>query len=136
MAMIRKRPLLVLAALAALAGAGTWVLWPRPDRITLENFRLLRVGMSRTEVEAVLGPPGDYRTVPTASEPPWRVDDDRVDKEQYEEDFWAGDGGVIWVLIGSRGVEGKNFIANRKIPQSPLDNLIWWLRRQWRRSFP
>jgi hypothetical protein len=54
--MKRKRLLLVLAALAVLAVVGTWVLWPRPERVTRENFARIRKGLSAAEVEAILGP--------------------------------------------------------------------------------
>jgi hypothetical protein len=79
---VRRRKLLVaLAGLAVVVAAVVVVLWPRPDRITQENYDRIRVGglwgedwathdnrapvkkgMTRTEVEAILGPPGDYRT--------------------------------------------------------------------------
>jgi hypothetical protein len=63
---MRRRTLLVaLAGLAVVVGAGTVVLWPRADRITLENFDRIKKGMRRAEVEAILGPPGDYTTGPT-----------------------------------------------------------------------
>jgi hypothetical protein len=59
----RLRWLLALAGLAVLV-AGVVVLWPRPERITPEKVDRIHEGMSRAEVEAILGgPPGDYRTV-------------------------------------------------------------------------
>jgi hypothetical protein len=63
---MRRRTLLVaLAGLPVVVAAGAVVLWPRtPSRITLENCNRIREGMSRAEVEAILGPPGDYRTGP------------------------------------------------------------------------
>jgi hypothetical protein len=39
----------------ALLAAGAFVLWPRPDRITRENFGRIKEGMSRAEVEATPG---------------------------------------------------------------------------------
>jgi len=60
---MRRRTLLVaLAGLAVVVAVGVVVLWPRADRITEANFERIRVGMSRTDVEAILGPPGDFRT--------------------------------------------------------------------------
>jgi hypothetical protein len=82
----------VLAGLAVVGAAGVGVLWPRlipiarkrPDRIPavdraaapaerlpnpsqalpklVDNFRRLKRGMSRADVEAILGPPGDFST--------------------------------------------------------------------------
>jgi len=34
------------------------------NRITPENFRRIRKGMMLAEVEAILGPPGEYTTLP------------------------------------------------------------------------
>jgi hypothetical protein len=41
---------------------------PSNPRITEGNFRQLRLGMKRQEVEAILGPAGDYRTGPVRYE--------------------------------------------------------------------
>ncbi len=55
--------------LAVLLAAGALALRPRSDRITFDNFSRIQEGMSRAEVEAILGgPPGDYRTVQTVYE--------------------------------------------------------------------
>ncbi len=59
-----KWRLLALAGLVVLAAVGAFVLWPRADRITRENFDRIREGMGREELEAILGPPGDHRTGP------------------------------------------------------------------------
>jgi hypothetical protein len=62
---MRRRTLLVaLAGLAVVVAAGAVVLWPGPDRITLENLHEIRMGLSLAEVEAILGPAGDYCTAP------------------------------------------------------------------------
>jgi hypothetical protein len=67
---MRRRKLLpgAVAVLVTLAGVAALVLWPRADRVTRANFDRIRVGMSRAEVEAILGPPGDYRTGRTKEE--------------------------------------------------------------------
>jgi hypothetical protein len=64
---MRARRLLGLrmVLILALAGAAAVALWPRSSRVTRENFERIRKGMSRGEVEAILGTPGDYRTFPT-----------------------------------------------------------------------
>jgi hypothetical protein len=58
--MSRKRHFLLLvgvtAGLAVLA-VGAWLFWPRPSSITEENDDKVRVGMTREEVEAILGGP-------------------------------------------------------------------------------
>ena len=61
---MRKRNLLMAltVGLVALAGVAAFVAWPRVDRITRENADRIRPGMTQAEVEAILGPPGDYRS--------------------------------------------------------------------------
>ena len=57
--MRRRRLLLgagVLALLGLAVGLVVWPARPRP-RVTTENFRRLRLGMSRRQVERILGPP-------------------------------------------------------------------------------
>jgi hypothetical protein len=51
-----------LVGLAVVVAAGAVVLWPRPERIAWERFDRIHYGMTRAEVESVLGPAGDYRT--------------------------------------------------------------------------
>jgi hypothetical protein len=48
---MRRRQLL-LVGLAALVAAGAFVLRPRQERITRENFARLKEGMTYTEMEA------------------------------------------------------------------------------------
>jgi hypothetical protein len=76
--MRRWKLLAVLAVLPVPVAFGVSVLWPRPERITPENFDRIRKGMTLAEVEAILGPPGDYRTAKTESDDSapiehWRV---------------------------------------------------------------
>src|SRR5262249_36079311 len=59
---VRKRLVLSAAAVASLATAMAFALWPRSDPVTRANCDRLRPGMTRQEVESILGPPGDYRT--------------------------------------------------------------------------
>jgi hypothetical protein len=54
-----------LAVGLVLLGAFLGLAWPRPSRVTAANFERIKEGMSRAEVEAILGPPGDYTTGPT-----------------------------------------------------------------------
>ncbi len=54
---MRRRKLLRWAVAGlALAGFGVFLLWPRPERVTRENFARIRKGLSETEVQAILGP--------------------------------------------------------------------------------
>src|SRR5262245_5172511 len=62
----RRKVLVALVAVvvAGLAYAGwLWLAWrPSHRLINRENFKRIEQGMTRKEVEAILGPPGDYRT--------------------------------------------------------------------------
>jgi hypothetical protein len=60
----RKRFLLVATLLVAGGGAVVLLLPLRPPRVTCENFERIRKGMTRANVVAVLGEPGDYTTRP------------------------------------------------------------------------
>jgi hypothetical protein len=64
--MRRRKLRWVLVGLAVLLlAAGASVARPRPDRITRENCGRVHEGMSESEVEAILGSAGDYRTGPS-----------------------------------------------------------------------
>jgi hypothetical protein len=120
-AVTRKRLFLVFAALAALGVVGTWVLWPRPSRITEANYRLVRDGLTRHAVEEVLGPPGDHRTrlchftgmqgggCPTKEAMACQVE-------------WRGDGGRVLVWFDASGrSRGKAYGRPKVVEQPPLE---------------
>jgi hypothetical protein len=58
--------LLVLVGLAELLAIGAFVVLTDPDQSTimLGHYCRIKMGMSRDEVETILGPPGDYTTGP------------------------------------------------------------------------
>jgi hypothetical protein len=60
---MRRKPVVVLAGLVVLA-AGALILRARllDYRITAANFERIHRGMTRAEVEAILGPSGDFNT--------------------------------------------------------------------------
>jgi hypothetical protein len=143
----------VLAGLAVvLVAGGAFVAWPRPDRVTQENFDRISEGMSRAEVEAILGPAGDYRTGPTtnpAKASPyggfysgtWIRWDKMSDAEKQEyaarvTRSWQSDQMTILVGFDSKGVADMQRTNMRKDHQSFLDNLLWRAKRQWRNWFP
>jgi hypothetical protein len=141
--MRRRRLLAALVGLAVVVTAGMFVLWPRlepPSRITRENSDRIQVGMSRAEVEAILGPPGDYRNGPTnpvilgdLGEGTWPWS--RPNTTCAE---WVGDTGWLCVEFnnGDGTMRAGDFLERKRIAQHPLDNLLWRLKRQWHRWFP
>ncbi len=140
---MRRRKLLwaAVVGLVALAGVAAFALWPRPDRVTTENFDRIHKGMTRGEVEAILGPPGDYTNGPTAapaSSYPVIYDPVRGMWLQGDEGStvaeWRSDTGWLRVLFSVSGrVEDHWFQPQDRIEQSALDNLLWRAKRQWRR---
>ncbi len=71
--MSRRRLLGALALVLALAfGIAVGMLLRRtvfrPRLFTIASYQRVAQGMSRADVEAALGPPGDYTTGPTRSE--------------------------------------------------------------------
>jgi hypothetical protein len=132
-----------LPGLAVVVAAGVVVLWPRQDRITQKNFALIHVGMTRADVEAILGPPGDYTTGPLTvggglTISPWRVNATRLyPKENGSPYDWLTDTGWYTVTFDdSDKVEGRDFESGTKAKQGTVDNLLWRVERQWRRWFP
>jgi hypothetical protein len=130
---MRRRKLLAakVAGLAVLVAVGAFALWPRADRITRENFDRIQNGMSQAEVEAVLGPPGDYRSGPTypdiAPQP----------KKGSPPIWWKANGAQIWVFFDPSGHVDDTFQHFTHPPEpNTLGNLIWRAKRQWRRWFP
>jgi hypothetical protein len=106
--------------------------------------------MSRAEVEAILGPPGDYRrglgeTDFTTENMGWMPDKgpvalsgdwSRNPGDQRLWAFWLSDSIEIAIATGQSGSVEEKVGLPRRTTQGPLDNLLWRLKRQWRRWFP
>jgi hypothetical protein len=139
--MRRWKLLVALAGPAVAVAVGVVVLWPtQPNRITQENCDRIKKGMSRAEVETILGPPGDYRTGPGQGVLAWDpiLDGTTRLNECTNRSNWAGDTG--WVSVefdnGDGTVRASEFIESKRIAQGPLENLLWRAKRQWHRWFP
>jgi hypothetical protein len=150
---MRRRKLFVALAGLTVVAAGAVVLWPRADRVTEENFYRLQDGMTRAEVEAILGPPGDYSTWPLEYAGPSiaflnrdiphpvgefvRVSYLSSGQGQVAKVEWRGDCQLICVYFNSSGhVHGENFCYVARMEQTAFDNLLWRVKRQWHRWFP
>ena len=139
--MRRRKLLVVLAGLAVAVAAGVVVLWPsQPSRITQENCDRIKKGMSRAEVETILGPPGDYRTGPLQDVLVWHpiLDGTTWHDQCTNSSAWVGDTGWVRVQFnnGDGTVFASDFFESKRIAQHPLDNLLWRAKRQWQRWFP
>jgi hypothetical protein len=134
---MRRRKLLVaLGGPAVVVVAWAVVLWPRPNRITWDNYgRACCDGMTRPEVYAILGPPGDYRTGPVegCESPTYRVG--YIEGRPAE--TWVADTTGCAFLFDSAGrMQMSQWVSCRPVSQTPLDNLLWRAKRQWHRWFP
>ena len=120
-------------ALLLLVG-GAVALWPRADPITQENCDRIRKGMTLAEVEAILGPPGDYRNGPTDFDLP----DDLEEVVAKPWAVWKGDHGAIRVYRNGDGddpdsVSGAKFTDFKPVDRGPFADLIWRAKRLWHR---
>jgi hypothetical protein len=135
---MRRRKLLVaLAGLAVVSAVGSslFVVGPRANRITKENFDHIRGGLSRSEVEAILGPAGDYRTGPTY--PRLAVSYGSFGGNTTGWVEWTADGTLVEIVFddaGRVGVHGYEKLSRR--PKRPIGDLLWRVQRQWHRWFP
>jgi hypothetical protein len=140
--MRRRTVLVALAGLAVVGAAGVVVLSSRPSQVTLENCQRIREGMTRFDVELILGgPPGDYRTKPTwAGSHGQTIEDDMRASCVYDDGqvaHWNGDGFSVVVLYDG---DGRVLYADSEHvgvgTPSVLDTWRWRLNRQWHRWFP
>jgi hypothetical protein len=152
----RWKVLVALAYLAALLAAGTVVLWTRPSRVTKENVERIRSGMSKGEAEAILGPPGDYRTafgqtaIPTGDGPlHWTSDASLPDHllrsmeesgwisaEPGRRGIWISDTFAVNVSINDAEQVTSIHGSPRRTTQNGFESLLWRAKRQWHRWFP
>ena len=116
---MRRRKLLIVLVLAGLTVvvvmAGAVVLWPQPpSRITRENFDRIKEGMSRAEVEAILGSQNGGVII-MGGLPPIQI--------------WEGERGVANVQFGRHGgaLEARFLTASPARESSPLARLRTWL---------
>jgi hypothetical protein len=129
--------------------------WPferstSPFRPGMEHFDRIRDGMTRDEVCAVVGPPGDYSSGPlmdaasliACNGGPRDAEDyrppstDTATGEIVERVEWRTDNAIASVFFRPTGeVRDKYLSAVWRIGQSPVENLLWRAKRQWRRWF-
>jgi hypothetical protein len=140
---MRKRRWWVAGGVVVLFAAGAALIWPRSARITRESFDQLHDRMRLADIEALVGaPPGDYTTAPTTEvgpppiktfEPPDGLSWNDSGGRQVA---WYGDEGDLLVGYGTDGVRWASFAKVTKDNQSPLENAVWRIKRQWQRCFP
>jgi hypothetical protein len=138
---MRRRTLFVaLAGLAVVGAAGAVVLWPPTNRITEENLKRIHPGMTRTQVEEILGQPGDYTSGPVILQGDGKTIDSlepEVVLELASRGVWISDSAGAEVAFDDEDrvvrVDQGTLVP---APLSYVDRFIWRLKRQWHRWFP
>jgi hypothetical protein len=123
----RWKLLAVLATLAVALLARTVILWPR-SRIVQEDADRIKHGMTRAQVEAILGPPGDYRTEQHSLSGMWLPGKRALN--------WEADAGGVRIVLDSEDRVATCSWFPQGERDSELDQFIRWAKRQWRRWFP
>jgi hypothetical protein len=136
--MKRKLKWLAIVLAVSLLGFGTaLLLWPR-DRITVESWKQIQIGMSEKEVENILGRPGmsveEWREFNEGHFPSGQT---LQLEEQVNADAWKLDGETFKYWTSQRGTMLIGFDARGHVvmkllwsaPEGPsfLDRLRNWL---------
>jgi hypothetical protein len=142
--MRRKARWVVVGLAVILLVAADFVLWPQssPSRITRANCERLCRRMSRADIEAILGPPGDY-----TSHPIREVDLQLVCGPAECLAAWKNSGSeaLLWqdndtiVTVRIHPPEGMMYYSCWEtigVRQTAYENIVWRINRQWRKWFP
>jgi hypothetical protein len=131
---------IIVFILLVLFVATSYIIWPRKSEaspITKANYGRINASMSLVEIEAILGPPGDYTMGPTDYGPNEYVYFDRASVGSGP--VWESDEARISVSYSydaSPHLIQKSFAQGFRVEQSSMANLYWRAQRQWRRWFP
>lgn len=139
--MRRRNLLIVLAGLTVAAAAVAFVLWPRGERITAENFRRIKEGMSRAEVEAILGPPDDHSTGPIWDGALYEYGP-AFSLRTHWDAVWLNDAGSIQLNYNLDDpptvwkLERRTFYQHQQLARTPIEKMVWRIKHQWWNWFP
>jgi outer membrane protein assembly factor BamE (lipoprotein component of BamABCDE complex) len=132
---LRRRVTVAIVAAMGLVAAVVGF-WPvRPPFLTPERCSQVRFGMTRGEVESVLGPPGDYTGGPTQADRGGGLGTGR--RRYGSRVVWATDEKVLAVGFDADGRVCET-MWQKSVPtdRDPLSCILWRLKRRWRRWFP
>jgi hypothetical protein len=104
---------------------------PRRDRPTSDPYEAIRVGMTESEVEALLGGPAGDRSTGRAD---FCIAMTREEHEAFHAALvtkeWVNDDALIWIGFDQNGRVNRKFAtANRGGPPSWFDRVRRWFRR-------
>jgi hypothetical protein len=133
---MRRRKLLgaLAAGVVVLLAAGAFVLWLRSGRVTEENFRRIRRGMTLAQVEAILGPASVYRThtVEYSRAELW-MDASNIFSPGLVLHEWRK--GSLRIDVGFAPLDGKDrgeYTVMALATPTPFESYLWSVRREWR----
>jgi hypothetical protein len=113
------------------------VLVPRRSPISVENYARIQMGMTLPQAEAILGPPGDFRTGPTRFDLDgmfdFVVDPSSPDEEMLSQKRWTNDRAQVCLYLGTTSgrVVVKTF--DPLLPAKPtlFEDLIGRAEQKW-----
>jgi hypothetical protein len=116
-----------LVPLAVVLFFAAWLLPPDACPVTKAAYEKVKSGMTRSEVEAILGgPAGDY----TTGEHEMGPGGPTHGRIFYWNELWEGDEGTVYLAIGEKGVLRKEFWPGRRTrPWTPLERMGHWIGR-------
>jgi hypothetical protein len=117
-----------------------WLLWPR-SALTRENAAKIREGMTRAEVEALLGGPARNESTGLTNpdiRTPDAAEHSRVETQMAERMLEVAAGGTVWGWTSDRVAVHVRFdeagrvsvvevFPLRRAAEDPLDRLCRWL---------
>jgi hypothetical protein len=128
---MRKRLVVVVVVVVAVVTGLGLLGWPRRHRINREGFERITEGMTRQEVEDILGrPPGDYTV---RREGPFILLHPPAGVNWSSQEHWISDDG--WMVVTFDPFDGAGPVVEKEF--SPVDD---WPQRPWtarvRRALP
>ena len=136
-AMKRKLKWIAILLIVLLAGtAAALFLWPR-DRITAESWQKIRIGMTKQEVEDILGSSGssldEFVAKPfipnefSLLEPDYYAAILIIGQDEGQDKYWLGRHGMISIVFDREGhVGGKRFQGRRSDFWDGLRDWLGW----------
>jgi hypothetical protein len=114
------------------------VLFPSASKVTSENAKRIKEGMTRAEVEEILGgPPGDYRNGPTRASRDRLVLPGPNPLDLIVWEVWWGDEAVIAIRFDAEEskVKERQSMSDQRVDGSFHELLSWRLFRWASRTF-
>ncbi len=136
---MRKRWRWVVAwlAIGPVVALAAFVLWPRPTGVKWKQLDRIRRGMTLGEVEAIVGPPGNYQTGPSTLDLTFSDPTTQAHRRWGNPAvIWASDEAHALIEFDNSGrVSEWSFIATEKTSPSAGRDTLWRAKRLWRRLF-